>query len=100
MLKQAIARVVTPGDEYSEPIDMVDEPDDEPAAVDGHSGGAAQRADPAGHAGHRRRDAGNETDETEPTSGPSHRADHVERTSVELGNDLNWQHKAAILAAY
>ena len=35
VLKQAIARVVTPGDEYSEPIDMVDEPDDEPAAVDG-----------------------------------------------------------------
>ena len=26
VLKQAIARVVNPGDEYSEPIDMVDEP--------------------------------------------------------------------------
>ncbi len=35
VLKQAIARVVTPGDEYSEPIDMVDEPDDEPVAVEG-----------------------------------------------------------------
>lgn len=28
VLKQAIARVVTPGDEYSEPIDVVDEPDE------------------------------------------------------------------------
>jgi preprotein translocase subunit YajC len=36
VLKQAIARVVAPGDEYSEPLDVVDEPDavDEPTAVE------------------------------------------------------------------
>jgi preprotein translocase subunit YajC len=41
VLKQAIARVVAPGDEYSEPLDVVDEPDeiDEPAAVEAPAGG-------------------------------------------------------------
>ena len=35
VLKQAIARTVTPGDEYSEPLDAVDEPDEPTPVVDG-----------------------------------------------------------------
>lgn len=54
VLKQAIARVVVPGDEYSEPLDVVDEPDeiDEPAAVEAPAGGADQQlSDPTRPAG-------------------------------------------------
>lgn len=35
VLKQAIARVVTPGDEYAEPVDVIDEPDDLEPLADG-----------------------------------------------------------------
>jgi preprotein translocase subunit YajC len=54
VLKQAIARVVAPGDEYSEPLDVVDEPDevDEPTAVEAPAGGADEpRSDPTRPAG-------------------------------------------------
>ncbi len=35
VLKQAIARVVTPGDEYSEPVDAVDEPEQSAPVAEG-----------------------------------------------------------------
>ncbi len=42
VLKQAIARVVTPGDEDSEPVDVVDEPDEIDAIEEAPAGGAEE----------------------------------------------------------
>ncbi len=80
VLKQAIARVVTPGDEYSEPIDMVDEPDDEQAAVDGTPEAplsdptlpATPVSDNRDNSWDNNRDNNlDKNDETKPTSGPA-----------------------------
>lgn len=76
VLKQAIARTVTPGDEYSEPIDMIDEPDDEPATVDGTPEAPLSEptlpARPISDGLDQDRDESlDKTDETKPTSGPA-----------------------------
>ena len=71
VLKQAIARVVTPGDEYSEPIDMVDEPDDEPVAVEGTPETPLTEPTLPARPVTDGSDPRNEIDETKPTSGPA-----------------------------
>ena len=103
VLKQAIARVVTPGDEYANRSTSSTSrttsrwPRRQPR-------GAAHRAHllPAPVPTTDRRADGRGSRPT----GRARRADRapqrtdVERTCRELGNDLNWQHQAVIPAAY
>ena len=97
VLKQAIARVVTPGDEYSEPVDMIDEPDDpsrdgRPRLVTGPG------APPASHRPGPRRgpatDRRQRTSTERPSGPPSGPTSGPRRADLpRLGNDLSWQHQ-------
>lgn len=78
VLKQAIARVVTPGDEYSEPIDVVDEPDEPlPVAEGTPEAPLAEPTLPAAPAADHTRPTADEADINDPrpsgptTSGPA-----------------------------
>ena len=72
VLKQAIARVVNPGDEYSEPVDVVDEPD-ELDELEAPAGGAqaplSEPTLPAGVSEETGTDHSDRKRDSEPTSG-------------------------------
>jgi preprotein translocase subunit YajC len=75
VLKQAIARVVTPGDEYAEPVDVIDEPAGEPTAEGTPEAPLAEPSLPAtpvtDSASQARRDDADGTTGGSSTSGPT-----------------------------
>lgn len=75
VLKQAIARVVTPGDEYAEPVDVIDEPAEEPTVEGTPEAPLAEPTAPGtpvtGSASSARRDDADGTAGGSSTNGPT-----------------------------